>query len=162
MKSCKKCHKGIAYKKLIKKKVLAIDCSRLGCITLTLRICSRGTSLLQHWPHLANNRPTGKSLEGEDRPLAMESLEEIILAYCLDTTVTSHLPCADFRYGLLCPEGQKWRRRGKKSLALPLVVEKPFRNPFLSLFLRLCNDIETNPGPPNQPRRRSKTRRDSR
>ena len=89
----------------------------------------------------------------------MESLEEILLAYCLDTTVTSHLPCADFRRW--CPEGQNWRRRGK-SFEEPLVVEKPFRNPFLSLFLRLCNDIETNPGPPNQPRRRSKTRRDSR
>lgn len=95
--------------------------------------------------------------EGGGACVAMErSLRrssELLLA---DWYWFSRLPCADF----WCPEGRRlimlcyWKGTEKTS-----VGHKAFRNPFIGLLLRLCNDIETNPGPPNPPRRRSKPRR---
>lgn len=82
------------------------------------------------------------------------SSNELLLA---DWYWFSRLPCADF----WCPEGRRrllllcyWQGTEKTS-----VGDKAFCNPFIGLLLRLCNDIETNPGPPNPPRRRSKPRR---
>ena len=82
------------------------------------------------------------------------SSNELLLA---DWYWFSRLPCADF----WCPEGRRrllllcyWQGTEKTS-----VGGKAFCNPFIGLLLRLCNDIETNPGPPNPPRRKSKPRR---
>ena len=70
----------------------------------------------------------------------MEVLSKIlILAWHV-----AELPCADFFY----PEGQK----GVKAIA-GIVIEKPFLNPFVAKNLKLCNDVESNPGPGGSPRK---------
>ena len=70
----------------------------------------------------------------------MEALGKIlILAWHV-----ADLPCADF----FCPEGQ----RGVKA-TMGIVIEKPFLNPFVAKTLKLCNDVESNPGPGGSPRK---------
>ena len=65
------------------------------------------------------------------------------------TLVQADLPCSDF----LCPEGQ----RGKIIVVFStqVVIEKllPFFNPFVAKTLKLCNDVESNPGPAGSPRK---------
>ena len=71
----------------------------------------------------------------------MEALSKIlILAWPV-----ADLPCADF----FCPEGQ----RGIISAYTQVVIEKPFFNPFVAKTLKLCNDVESNPGPAGSPRK---------
>ena len=64
--------------------------------------------------------------------------------------VRAKQPCPDY----LCPEGRQ-----------ASVFVRHLAAPFVALLLRLCNDVETNPGPPPNPnspvKRRSNSRRDS-
>ena len=88
------------------------------------------------------------------RPHFAESME-VVAAHSDKILILAwhdyYLPCADF----CCPEGQRPQTHS--------VDEKPFLNPFLAKYLRLCNDIETNPGPsPNKRRSNSKGRQGNR
>ena len=79
----------------------------------------------------------------------MEALSKILI---LAWHVQVDLPCADF----LCPEGQRGKIIAGTVFSTQVVIEKllPFFNiPFVAKSLKLCNDVESNPGPAGSPRK---------
>ena len=78
----------------------------------------------------------------------MEALSKILI---LAWHVQADLPCADF----LCPEGQRGKIIAEVVFSTQVVIEKllPFFNPFVAKTLKLCNDVESNPGPAGSPRK---------
>ena len=79
----------------------------------------------------------------------MEALSKILI---LAWHVQADLPCADF----LCPEGQRGKIIAGTVFSTQVVIEKLlpfFNNPFVAKSLKLCNDVESNPGPAGSPRK---------
>ena len=78
----------------------------------------------------------------------MEALSKILI---LAWHVQVDLPCADF----LCPEGQRGKIIAEVVFSTQVVIEKllSFFNPFVAKTLKLCNDVESNPGPAGSPRK---------